>query len=125
MSRVIVALAVLAMTSGPAMAQPANQMGERAFQRCYSCHSVHKGDTGLSGPNLDRLLGRPIAADKDFTYSEALRAFARKNRRWTRPLLTRFLTDPQALIRGNEMGFFGLKDAKEREAIVLYLAEDK
>ncbi len=103
------------------VAQDTNRAGESAFQRCYSCHSVTKGEKGLSGPNLHALKGRPIASDPDFAYSNGFKNFARKNPRWNPKLLERFLADPEAMAPGNEMGFFGLKDASERAAIVAYI----
>lgn len=118
-------LAVLAVSPGVALAQAANQDGERAFQRCYSCHSVKKGETGLSGPNLDELSKRPIAGDRTFAYSKAFKTFAAANPRWTPELLDRFLTDPEALVPGNQMGFFGLRKAEERAAIIAYLIGEK
>lgn len=120
-------LGMVAMTAvnSAAWATQSNQSGERAFQRCYSCHSVNRGDKGLSGPNLDRLIGRAIAADPDFSYSKAFKSFAKRNPRWTKALLDRFLANPMKVAPGNEMGFFGLKDAKERAAIIGYLAADK
>ena len=106
---------------GPVWAQTANQAGERAFQRCYSCHSVQKGETGLSGPNLHRLSERPIGGDKAFAYSRAFQTFAATNPRWTPELLDRFLIDPEALVPGNQMGFFGLRKPEDRAAIIAYL----
>lgn len=108
-----------------AFGQSTNQNGERAFQRCYSCHSVVKGETGLSGPNLATLDSRGIASDPGFEYSKSFREFAKRNPRWTPKLLDRFLTDPEALVPGNQMGFFGLKNAKERAAIVAYIMENR
>ncbi len=119
-------LALLAVTlpcSG--MAQATNQLGERAFQRCYSCHSVKKGERGLSGPNLHDLGKRRVAQDSAFVYSRAFKAFAAANPRWTPELLDRFLTDPQALVPGNQMGFFGLRNPDERAAIIAYLLAEK
>lgn len=107
-----------------ALGQSPNQSGERAFQRCYSCHSVTKGERGLSGPNLSALAKRPIAGDPDFEYSKAFKDFARPSKRWSPALLDRFLTNPEAVVPGNQMGFFGLKDTKERAAIVAYLLPD-
>lgn len=119
-------LALLAASlPSSAMAQATNQAGERAFQRCYSCHSVQKGETGLSGPNLHRLGQRPVAGDKTFVYSKAFKAFAATNPRWTPELLDRFLTDPEALVPGNQMGFFGLRSAENRKAIIGYLLPGK
>jgi cytochrome c len=118
-------LAVLAVSPGVALAQAANQDGERAFQRCNSCHSVNNGETGLSGPNLDQLSRRPIAGDRTFAYSKSFKTFAAANPRWTPELLHRFLTDPEALVPGNQMGFFGLRKAEERAAIIAYLIGEK
>lgn len=99
--------------------------GERAFQRCYSCHSLDATETGLSGPNLDRLIGKRIAADRNFAYSPAFRSFARRKKVWTRPLLDRFLADPEKLVPQNSMNYFGMKDAEQRRALVAYIAADR
>jgi cytochrome c len=108
-----------------AMAQDGNRSGERAFQRCYSCHSVTKAEKGLTGPNLHALAQRPIAGDPNFIYSKVFKDFAQRHTRWTPELLDRFLTDPGTVVPGNQMGFFGLKDANERAAIVAYLMRDR
>lgn len=113
------------LVPGATHAQPVNQAGERAFQRCYSCHSVEKNEKGLSGPNLHRLGERPVAGDKAFAYSSAFKTFAATNPRWTPELLDRFLTDPEALVPGNQMGFFGLRKREDRAAIIAYLLADK
>lgn len=118
-------LAALAVSPSAALAQATNQNGERAFQRCYSCHSVQQGEKGLSGPNLHRLGQRPIAGDRTFVYSKAFMAFAAANPRWTPELLDRFLTDPEALVPGNQMGFFGLRNPEERASIIAYLLQEK
>lgn len=102
-----------------------NQNGERAFQRCYSCHSVTKGEKGLGGPNLSGLKRRGVASDPDFEYSKAFKDFAKRNPHWTPKLLDRFLIDPEALVPGNDMGFFGLKNADERAAIIAYVMGKK
>jgi cytochrome c2 len=95
--------------------------GERAFQRCFACHSVKPGETDLTGPNLHGLLRRRIAGEQGFDYSGAFEAFAARKRRWTPALLDRFLADPQALVPKNAMGFFGLRDVEERKALIAYL----
>lgn len=125
MKCVMFLLAALAVSPSVASAQTTNQDGERAFQRCYSCHSVQKGEKGLSGPNLRRLGQRPTAGDRTFTYSKAFNAFAARYPRWTPDLLDSFLTDPEALVPGNQMGFFGLRKPDERAAIIAYLLADQ
>lgn len=118
-------LAALAISPSAVLGQETNQSGERAFQRCYSCHSVQKGEKGLGGPNLQGLARRPVAGDKAFAYSSAFKAFAATNPRWTPELLDRFLTDPEALVPGNQMGFFGLRKREDRAAIIAYLLAEK
>jgi cytochrome c2 len=86
---------------------------------------VQKGETGLSGPNLDRLSKRTVAGDRAFAYSKPFKRFAEQNPRWTPELLDRFLTDPEALVPGNQMGFFGLRKREDRAAIIAYLMNDE
>jgi cytochrome c len=95
--------------------------GERVFQRCYACHSLDPTETGLEGPNLNGVLGRPAGAVPGFPYSEALLQRARSGLAWTEPALDAFLADPQAVIPGNAMGFFGLRDAQARADLIAYV----
>ena len=60
------ALAAIA-AGASAFAQGISDPGERAFQYCYSCHSVEPNQTEvLSGPNLNGVIGRPIASKAGF-----------------------------------------------------------
>ena len=94
--------------------------GERAFQKCYGCHTLEPGRNDLSGPTLYRIVGRPVAAEP-FDYSPALRSFALREPRWTRQLLDRFAYDPEALVPGTSMIFHGIADEMERRALIDYL----
>jgi cytochrome c len=72
----VVALAAVA-AGATAYAQPISDPGERAFQFCFSCHSVEKNQTEiLSGPNLNGVVGRPIASKEGFPYSAGMKASA-------------------------------------------------
>lgn len=115
--------AALAMACAAIQAQPAptSAAGERAYRKCYSCHSLEPGKNDLEGPTLNRIVGRPIAAEPNFTYSPAMRGFAQSNPVWTRELLDRFAADPQALVPGTSMTFTGMADAAERQALIDYL----
>jgi cytochrome c len=95
--------------------------GERAFQKCYSCHSVEPGETGLTGPNLRGIVGAPIARDPDFAYSDGLRRLAVAERVWSEPLLDRFIADPWGLVPDTEMAFPGIRDPAERAALIDWL----
>lgn len=96
--------------------------GERAYQKCYSCHSLEGPDSQLQGPSLRGIVGREVAAEPGFAYSPAMRAYAEQQERWTREALDAFIADPFAVVPDNEMGFFGIRDAAERRALIEYLA---
>ena len=96
--------------------------GERAYQKCYSCHSLEGPDPSTQGPALNGIVGRAAAAEPGFAYSPAMRAYAAREPRWTRAALDAFIADPQAVVPDNEMGFFGIADAEERRALIEFLA---
>lgn len=96
--------------------------GERAYQKCYACHSLDGADPSTQGPPLKGVVGREVAAEPGFTYSPAMRGYAATQPRWTREALDAFIADPQAVVPDNEMGFFGIADAAERRALIAYLA---
>jgi len=96
--------------------------GERAYQKCYACHSLSGPDPSTQGPSLKGVVGRAVAAEPGFAYSPAMQAYAASQPRWEREALDAFVTDPQRVASGNEMGFFGIKDAAERRALIEFLA---
>lgn len=118
-------LAGLALAAcAPKPRQPSSEqlaVGERAYQKCYSCHALEPGRNDLSGPTLLGIVGRPVAAETDFDYSPAMRRLAAQEPRWTEQLLGRFLSDPQAMVPGTSMTFVGIGDADERKALIAFL----
>jgi cytochrome c len=96
--------------------------GERAFEKCYACHSLEGPDPHLQGPSLKGVVGREVAAETGFAYSSAMQVYAAQEPRWSREALDSFIADPQAAAPGNEMGFFGIRDPEERHALIEYLA---
>ncbi len=121
----ILAAAILASAAAAALAgapsRPALN-GERAFQKCYACHSVDPAEKGLSGPNLRGIVGRSIAAQPGFEYSPALLRLRRSKGRWSADLLDRYIADPERVAPGTTMTFTGMRDARERAALARYLA---
>lgn len=113
--------AVLVLTLLPDAAAADAPRGERVFQRCYACHSIDPAETGLPGPNLHGIVGRPAAADPGFEYSPAILALARRGHVWTPAALDAFLTDPLAVAPDNAMAFFGLPSANDRADLIAYL----
>ena len=100
----------------------ATDAGARAFQKCYACHSLEGPDPGTQGPSLKGIIGRTVASEPGFAYSPAMRAYAAKQPVWTGEALDAFIADPQAVVPGNEMGFFGISDPDERQALIVSLA---
>lgn len=118
----LLAFALIAAAPSPS-GRAALQRGERAYQKCYSCHSLEPGRNDLSGPTLHRILGRRVAREKGFAYSPAMKRFARRHPRWTEPLLDRLIADPEALVPRSEMSFHGIADRRERADLILFLEE--
>lgn len=110
-----------AASTTPPAGPPSLAAGERAYQKCFSCHALEPGRNDLSGPTLHAVVGRPIAAERGFDYSPALKRFAAVNPAWTRPLLDRFVADAEGLVPGTAMNFHGISDSAERRALIDYL----
>ena len=96
---------------------------QRAFAKCFSCHSVNPDETDLPGPNLHGIIGRPAAAIGGFRYSPAMRAAGDHGLVWTPELLDRYLQDPQAVVPETTMNLIGLRDAAERQRVIDYLRQ--
>ena len=97
--------------------------GGRAFQRCYSCHSVDPNEKAkLQGPSLCRIMGRPAAAISDFEYSDAMRAKAAAGLIWDATTLDRYVADPENFVPGTRMSAPPLRDDQERADLIAYLA---
>jgi len=120
----LAALALLAVTSSATVMIAAPRAawaddGPTVFNdNCAVCHSTEPGVNKL-GPSLAGVVGRPSASLKEYPYSDAMQ---KAGLTWTKIALDKYLTNPQAMVKGTKMLFVGLKDAKDRKALVDYLA---
>lgn len=90
--------------------------GRTAYEaRCGACHSL---EADRVGPRHAGVFGRKAGSVSGFDYSPALRASTVV---WNEKTLDRWLSDPEALIPGQRMGY-RLGDAAIRADIVAYLA---
>ena len=105
MNPIILGSLILAACAPKAQGSSAGQlaMGERAYQKCYSCHALEAGRNDLSGPTLYNIVGRAIAAEPGVDYSPAMRSFAKREQRWDRNLLDKFIADPEGVVPGTSM----------------------
>lgn len=91
--------------------------GEKVFNKCKACHKLD-GSNG-TGPHLDGVVGRDVAAVDGFSYSDAMIAHGGA---WTPEELEAFLHKPKDYMPGTKMSFAGLKDVEDRADLIAYLA---
>ena len=95
--------------------------GAKVFKKCAACHSINKDGKNKIGPKLYNVVGRATVAISDYKYSKALTSY---NKTWTFEELNGFLLKPAAWIKGNKMGFVGLKNDRDRASVILYLNQN-
>ena len=95
--------------------------GEKVFKKCAACHSIKKDGGNKIGPKLWGVMFRPAAAITDYKYSKALSEYTKE---WSWEEMNGFLIKPSKWIKGNKMGFAGLKKEKDRASVILYLNQN-
>ena len=95
--------------------------GKKVFKKCAACHSISKGGANKIGPALWGVIGRNAGAVSDYKYSKALSAHGKS---WSFEEMNGFLIKPKEWIKGTKMSFAGLKSAKDRAAVILYMNEN-
>ena len=99
----------------PAAANADTERGRQLFEkRCTGCHSL---DKNKEGPRLRGVYGRRSGSIPDFTYSDPLKA---SNIVWDERSLNEWLTNPETVVRDNDMAFH-VSDANERAVIIQFL----
>ena len=108
-------------TSGNIMALFASTSevdGEKVFKKCVACHSIAQGGGNKIGPALWGVLGRQAGSIPDYKYSKAMAAHGKN---WSFEEMNGFLIKPKDWIKGTKMSFAGLKNAKDRASVILYM----
>lgn len=105
-----------------AIAMPAAfaEEGQAAFNNhCRTCHSMMQGDNRL-GPSLHGIVGAKAAAARGYAaYSQGL---ANSGIVWDEATLDRFIADPEAVVRNNNMKpYKGILDPTVRRRIIEFL----
>ena len=95
--------------------------GKKIFKKCAACHSINQGGKNKIGPTLYSVVGRAVGSISDYKYSKALISYGKE---WTFEELNGFLLKPSSWIKGNKMGFAGLKKEEDRASVILYLNEN-
>ena len=95
--------------------------GKKVFKKCAACHSINVDGKNKIGPKLWNVMFRPVGSVADYKYSKALVSYGKE---WTWEEMNGFLIKPSKWIKGNKMGFAGLKKEEDRASVILYLNEN-
>ena len=95
--------------------------GEKQFKKCKACHSIKQSGGNKIGPKLWNVMFRPVGAITDYKYSKSLSSYGKE---WSWEEMNGFLIKPATWIKGNKMGFAGLKSEKDRASVILYLNQN-
>ena len=95
--------------------------GRRAFGQCAACHTIGAGGQSLAGPNLHGILGRAVASNPRFGYTQAL---IDHGGRWDAARMDAWLAAPMQVVPGTRMAFAGVRDPMERADLIAYLQSE-
>jgi cytochrome c2 len=119
---------VFSLAAAATLAQPGGgapgsaSRGKVVYEaQCSLCHGLGGGDAG-QGPDLNGVIGRPLAGAKDYPYTDAIKA--KGGEPWTTSSLDAFLKDPQAFAPGTAMPI-SVGEAADRADLIAFLATTK
>ncbi|MEP2717780.1 cytochrome C [Pseudophaeobacter sp.] len=101
----VLSAALFSLLAAPAFAEGDIAKGEKAFNRCKSCHAIVT-DTGekivkggKTGPNLWGVVGRTAGTYEGFRYGADLVAAGEGGLVWDLDSFTAFTADPRGFLR--------------------------
>lgn len=92
--------------------------GKREFMRCMACHSMDAAGRMLSGPHLEGIIGREVAAVDGWDFPDHV---SELDFVWTESRMDAWLQDPQGMIPQMCLPFNGLANEEARTALIAYL----
>jgi cytochrome c len=93
--------------------------GQKVFKtQCGICHATMTGKNGI-GPTLFGVVGRRAGSVPDFNYTADHKKLGIT---WEAATLSKYLTNPRAMVPDTSMVYAGLKDDAKRADVVAYLA---
>lgn len=115
----VLAAAVVVLAQPALAADPV--AGARTFKgTCGVCHASTANAPPGVGPSLFGVVGRISGTQSAFVarYSPAMKGAAKP---WTAANLALYIANPQKIVPGNRMPFFGLHDPAAVSDVVAYL----
>jgi cytochrome c len=107
----------LFMALAAAEAGAAGDPARGAALYAEDCGACHTADEDQRGPHHRGLFSRPAGSVPGFDYSDALRGAGFV---WTDQLLDAWLTDPEALLPGQDMNI-SVEQPQDRADLIAYL----
>lgn len=95
--------------------------GEKVFRKCKACHMIGEGAQNRTGPQLNGVVGRQMAAVDDFRYSATLSDMGEAGQTWDEEALAAFFAKPRDFVKGTKMAFPGLRKDEDIAAVTEYL----
>ncbi len=120
-SVLILGLAVIGASYGPAYAAGDAAKGETLFKRCVACHTAESGGKHKVGPNLFGVVGRSAYTVDGFKYSKSAQKAAEAIGSWDEEKLINYLIDPSKFLK--EVS--GDKKAKSKMTFKLPKEDDR
>lgn len=119
--RIAASLAFLLALCLAATAQEAGDpdKGKSVYNRCKACHQLGPDARNGTGPELNGIIGRPVASVEGFRYSDALTA---RGGTWDAQSLGAYLANPRKAVPGTRMAFPGLRSDADTANLLAYLA---
>ena len=115
--KILTAIAMIAFSIGPSLAEGDIKAGKKVFKKCKACHTVKEGKH-KSGPSLYNIVGMKAGQIEGFKYSDAMIA---SDLTWDEETLRLFLTKPKALVPKTRMAFAGIKKEKQLDDLIAYM----
>ena len=119
-SKIYAAVAAVLLAT-PVFAEGDAAAGEKAFNRCKSCHTITADDGttivrgGRTGPNLYGVIGRQAGTYEDFRYGKDLVAAGEAGLVWDEATFETYLQDPRAFL----VDYLDSKKARSKMAFKL------
>jgi cytochrome c len=110
----------LMVMTGVAHADGDASAGAKVFKKCMACHTATAAKNKV-GPSLMGVVGRKVATEPGYKYSEAMVAFGAGGKVWDEATLTTYLAGPKAIVPKTKMTFPGLKTPQEIADVIAYL----